>query len=411
MFPQLQIQQPDLGRALAQGHAIQGNRLQMLAQQRELDDQTGIRAALTEAGPGALEGDGSLLARLAGYGPRGIQLAQTIQQRGDQQRGQTREQLPLLAGMLDGVTPENYPEVRARALAAGLSPSILPEQFDPNRVAGLQRAASTLRDARAADAAASFNATLPGRMAVAQAGRTSVNVRLPPMENSFAQRTGTDLAEEAGQLGAAGRRSAETLRMVDRFEQGLQNFDTGAAAAARLTVGQVAQQLGIPDSVLPRGLNRDAVASAEDMRALTSQMLAGMIGPGGFPAQNFSNADREMLERALPNIANTPGGNQILLQAARAGAQRNLEVAQAWRQWQQQNGVTADSYLRFTRERLPQITERDVLTPLMANRPQQQGAPGSVAIPGANGLRASPPTAPGVTHRFNPATGRIEPVR
>lgn len=329
-----------------------------------------------------------------------LRMAQLQGQQAEQQerqRSQMREQLPLIASMLGGVTPENYGEVRARALAAGLSPQVLPETFDPVRVEGVRNAANALRSARIDEEVAKQNALLPGRLAVAEAGRTSVNVRLPPMENSFAQRAGTDLATEAGELGAAGRRAGDTLRMVERFERGLNNFNTGAFANARLTVGQALQQMGVPDDMLPRGVNRDATASAEDMRAITGQMLANMIGPGGFPAQNFSNADREMLERSLPNIANTPDGNRILLAAARAGAQRNMEVAQAWRQWQQQNGVTADSYLRFQRERLPQITERDIIAPLVANaRPAPAGG---VPIPGT-GMTASPAQSPGAPARL-----------
>lgn len=366
------------------GTLLQGAQTRSVLQ--DLADQQGLRAAASA--PGALEGNPEALSGLLRYGPRGVQLAQTIQQRADQQRGQIREQLPLIAGMLEGATPETWGEVRQRALAAGLSPSILPEQFDANRVAGLTRAAQAARAARAADAAATYEATLPGRMAVAAAGRTNVNVRLPPMENSFAQRAGTDLATEAGELASAGARSGDTLRQLRRFEQGMERFTTGTAAGARLTIGQAAQMFGIPDSALPAGINRGAVASGEEIRALTGQMLAGMIGPGGFPAQNFSNADREMLERSLPSIANTPEGNRALLAAARAAAERNVEVARAWREWQQQNGVSADSYLRFQRDRLPQIRERDIIAPLM---PRPTASASGVPGPGGVGTAAPPP--------------------
>lgn len=398
MIPPVQI--PDFAGTISRGVQTRG----MLA---ELADQQGIRDVLAQAGPGGLEGNPSVLSQLAGYGPRGIQLAQSIQQRGDQQRSALREQLPLIAGMLEGATPETWSEVRSRAMAAGISPSILPEVFDANRVAGVTRAAQAARQARADDAAATYNATLPGRMAVANAGRTSVNLRLPPMENSFAQRTGTSLAEEAGELAQGGRRAADTIRMVQRFERGLENFATGAAANTRQAIGQWAQQLGIPDNMLPAGVNRAATASAEEMRAITGQMLANMIGPGGFPAQNFSNADREMLERSLPNIASTPEGNRALLAASRAMAQRSLAVSQAWRTWQQQHGVSADSYLRFQRERMPQIVEQDILAPILGAvpaAPARATAPAGVPLPNSGGMTAEPPP---------PASGgwSIRPVR
>lgn len=384
-----QVQIPDFAGSLMRGEQAQASRLQMLAMQQDMADQQGLRAAAAQ--PGLMDGsNASALSGLLQYGPRGVQLAQTIQQRADQQRGAMREQLPLIGSMLEGATPETWGEVRARAQAAGINPSLLPEAFDPGRVANLARAAQAVRQAAVQSEVDKFNATLPGRIQVAGAGRTSVNVRLPPMENSFAQGVGTSLAQEASELPAAARRSADNLRMLERFERGLAAFDTGAAANARVTVGRALQQLGVPDSLIPQGINRDAIASAETMSSVSSQLLAGMIGPGGFPAQNFSNADREMLERALPNIANTPGGNRMLLTALRSGAQRNLEVAEAWRQWQQQNGVTAESYLRFQRERLPQITERDVIAPLMANANQQQQPPRAPSL--LDG--AQPPAAP-----------------
>lgn len=195
------------------------------------------------------------------------------------------------------------------------------------------------------------------------AARTNVNVRLPPMEQAFAQTTGQGLGKEALEVAAAGAKAADNLRNLQRFEAALERFPTGAAANTRLTIGQWAQQLGIPDSMLPQGLNRQATASAEEMRALTGQMLRDAIGPGGFPAQNFSNADREMLERSLASIGNTPEGNRQIIQNLRAAEQRNLEVAQALRDWMMKHGTTAESYLAFQQQVLPQIRERNLFAP------------------------------------------------
>lgn len=203
--------------------------------------------------------------------------------------------------------------------------------------------------------------------ALRRAGATSMSVRLPPMENAFAQTTGQGLGKEALDLSAAGAKAADTLRNLQRFDQALARFPTGAAANARLTIGQWAQQLGLPDEMLPQGVNRDATASAEEMRAITGEMLRGAIGPGGFPANNFSNADREMLEKSFANIGNTPEGNRQIITNMRAAAQRNLEVAQAWRDWMMRHGNTAESYMAFQQQVLPQIRERNIIAP-----PQQQ---------------------------------------
>lgn len=223
----------------------------------------------------------------------------------------------------------------------------------------------------------------------AGAARTSMNVRLPPMENAFAQTTGTSLGKEAAELGEAGSRAADTIRNLNRFEKAMDRFPTGAAANARLTIGRWAQQLGIPDSALPQGMDRNATASAEEMRSISSQMLTSMIGPGGFPANNFSDADRRVLENALANIGTSPEGNRAIIGAAKAAARRNLDVSRAWRDWQMQHGTTAESYLAFQQQRLPQIREKDVIAPMFG-----QSAPAPAAAGGAAARPAGRQAAP-----------------
>lgn len=244
------------------------------------------------------------------------------------------------------------------------------------------------------------------------AARNSMNVRLPPMENSFAQTTGSALGKEAAQLGEAGARAADTIRNLDRFSRAMDRFPTGAAANARLTIGQWAQQLGIPDSALPQGMDRNAVASAEEMRSISSQMLTSLIGPGGFPANNFSDADRKMLENALANIGTTPEGNRTIIEAGKAAARRNLDVARAWRDWQMQHGTTAESYLAFQQQRMPQIRERDVIAPLV--QPYVQSGTGARAGGGQPRQAAAPAAAPAAgagSYTAQQKTAAIEQAR
>ncbi|MGL4648827.1 MAG: hypothetical protein ACRC1H_05420, partial [Caldilineaceae bacterium] len=107
MIPQVQI--PDFVGTIQRGQALQQqgemSRLQMLAQQRALEDDAGFRAALADAAPALAGADEtarlSALSRLAGAGGmRGAQIA-----------------LPMIA------TERDRAEFRALMGGAGLAPS------------------------------------------------------------------------------------------------------------------------------------------------------------------------------------------------------------------------------------------------------------------------------------------------
>ena len=222
-------------------------------------------------------------------------------------------------------------------------------------------------------------------------------------ETSFANAYNKDLAEQASALAATPRRSAQTIARLDRAEALLDRFTTGAGANARLSVGALAQQLGVPDSVMSNlGLDRNAVAAGESIRGLTNQLLIGMLGSGGFPAQNFSNADRESLERALVSVANTPGGNRLIIATLRNAARVDQQVGQEWLRYSQRNGATADSYQRFLTERVPEITQGldpyagifEAVQSANLEAPPAGGA--AVPGPGGQGTATPPPAAPRV---------------
>ena len=222
-------------------------------------------------------------------------------------------------------------------------------------------------------------------------------------ETSFANAYNKDLAEQASALAATPRRAAQTIARLDRAEALLDRFTTGAGANARLSVGSLAQQLGVPDSVMSNlGLDRNAVAAGESIRGLTNQLLIGMIGSGGFPAQNFSNADRESLERALVSVANTPGGNRLIIATLRNAARVDQQVGQEWLRYSQRNGATADSYQRFLTERVPEITQGldpyagifEAVQSANLEAPPAGGA--AVPGPGGQGTATPPPAAPRV---------------
>jgi hypothetical protein len=226
--------------------------------------------------------------------------------------------------------------------------------------------------------------------------------------SAFDETYGKSLAERAAAIPVSGRNAGQTLTRLGRIDEILGRIGTGLGSGAKITAGQIAGQLGVPDDVLAGlGISRDQVASAENFRSLSSQMLTGLLGSGGFPSNNFSNADREALERAIPNLANSPQGNRVIVDVLRAGARRDLDISRAWIEWQKTNGSTMDSYQRFENERLPALSSSDVLAPLLrdvpAAEPPRQGNGGVVADPPAPPTANAPP-ASAIQHlRSNPA--------
>lgn len=217
----------------------------------------------------------------------------------------------------------------------------------------------------------------------------NVDTRQPPGETRFDQERGKTLAEEERAVVASMDTAGQTLRRLDQIDQAAQRFTTGVMSGARITAGQVAAQFGIPDEALRGlGISRDQVASGETIRSLQAQMLQGLIGPGGFPAANFSNADREMLERSLPGLQNSPQGNAAISAILRASSQRSMDIARSWNEYSRQNGASYQSFDRWTRDVRPTIQSRDILAPLLEGFAQQQPQPAGQA-----------PRAPGMVDR------------
>lgn len=243
-------------------------------------------------------------------------------------------------------------------------------------------------------------------------GRTPVRVpntvvNNNPGETSFDRERGKALAERASDWEAASTRSAQTLARLSRLEELNRQFSTGALATRRLSAGQLAAQLGIPNAVLEGlGIARDQVAAGEGIRSLTSQILVGLLGAGGFPTQNFSNADREMLERALPNLQNSPQGNAVIVTIMRAAAERDRSIGAAWREWTARNGESAESVRRFQAERLPAIVGTDVLAPILQDAFPTSDPGGGIPGPGGQGVATPPPAAGAPRPRARNAQGQ-----
>lgn len=214
-------------------------------------------------------------------------------------------------------------------------------------------------------------------------------------ETGFETDYGKGLAKDALGVVEAGRKATANLGELTRFEQTLRAAETGKLAAAGMTVGAYARSLGVPDETLTKlGFDPQKTINREAVLALAGRQLINQIGAGGFPAQGFSNADREFLERTVPGLNDTPEANSIKLEVIRRANQRQREMSDAWLT-ARDLGVPYEKFLR-------QWSEKVSREPAFADLAQRaapfagQGSPLLPPVPGDGGapVRNAPGTGP-----------------
>lgn len=402
MLPQIQV--PDIASSIARVEQIKQSRLQQLAAQQGMQDAQRLQGVLGEVGPALFGTDPAAqqtaLQRLLAEGGQGalpvafnaVQLAEGRAARAADEAHRDR----MFQLQQHQIGNANRPQYTYQVGEDGQIYAL--DQRNPSAQpipTGFRPQATRQSEPLAEVNTPEGPRLVPRSQAVGMepAPRSPQTVINNQGDNSFDREMGQSLAKRIDALDQAGTRAVRQINTLGRVERAMSEFETGAAAGARLTVGRVAQMLGIPDSALPQGMSKDALASGEFIQAQMGRALTEMIGSGGFPAQAFSNADREMLERSIFNIATTPGGNKLIIDTMRRAAQIDRDIAGAWREWQRENGSTRESAERFFRDRVPQIVTEDPYAAIIAAG-QNQPAPGNT-IPGPGGVgTATPPPAP-----------------
>lgn len=157
-------------------------------------------------------------------------------------------------------------------------------------------------------------------------------------ETEESKAIGKAAGEAASDVFKAGARAGQTLQRLTRMADLLDRAQTGKLAPAQMTVAQWGKALGFSDDTMKGlGLNPESVGSAEALQGLINQAVTGMIGAGGFPANNFSDADRKFLERSFPELQKTPEGNRLVLETLRISAERDRDKATAYAKWRKEN--------------------------------------------------------------------------
>lgn len=176
-------------------------------------------------------------------------------------------------------------------------------------------------------------AWLQGKKEIAQAGRavSNTNVNMPPMESEEQKALGKDLADQYSGIQKAGLTASGSLNNLGRMKSLLTGIETGRLTPAQTEVASVLDSLGIKiDKNLPQ---KQAAAALSNELALRAKNQGGEnLMPGA-----MSDPDRRFLVEMVPGLANTPGGNAIILETLTLKAQRDQEVAKMARDYRNKN--------------------------------------------------------------------------
>jgi hypothetical protein len=232
-----------------------------------------------------------------------------------------------------------------------------------------------------------------------QAGATAITVD-NRAENAEAVKIGEGAGGRANATMDAARAASKTLYSLSRVNTILQDVQQGKVEPARQTISAWAKSFGLDDTAAERlGLDPKGVGSAQALTALVNEMVVGKIGSGGFPANNFSDADRRFLETTVPQLGNDPRANKIIVEVARRVALTDIQKAKEWSDWRQQPGNKKKSYDDFEISYATTAADRDLFGDLARDAQALVGTGRGAPGPQGAGAASSPPSnarAPGV---------------
>ena len=81
----------------------------------------------------------------------------------------------------------------------------------------------------------------------------------------------------------------------------------------------------------------DQIADKQVFQAISNQLTLGNLGSGGMPTNNFSNTDRDFVNKIVTNLGDDERSNHIKLEVAAAAKQRNIEKMEAWSEYREAN--------------------------------------------------------------------------
>lgn len=233
----------------------------------------------------------------------------------------------------------------------------------------------------------------PGYQIIAQ------GARVPKVDNAYDQTEGKNLAEERQGIADDAKVGRQTLPLVDILGTLFDQVGTGKTVPMTTTLKGWAKSLGVD---LPALGITDNVGSAEAASALTREVSLKFIQQ---TKGSVSNAEMQIFAAMVPNIANTPEGNTILLNAMRAVAKRQIEIEKAARQYESQRGGRIDRGFADIKGEI--FARHPLFPPGLAEQATRAPAPGPGPAPPPRGLtpQPAPTSAPASAPQAAPSAG------
>ncbi|HWL04243.1 MAG TPA: hypothetical protein VNQ99_04820 [Xanthobacteraceae bacterium] len=211
-----------------------------------------------------------------------------------------------------------------------------------------------------------------------KAGATAITTNMRG-ENAEAAAIGKAAGERAAETMKTAGAATKSLANVSRIEALLNQVSQGKLEPARMTVSAWAKSLGLnSDAAEALGLDPKGVGSAQALQALINESVVGKIGSGGFPANNFSDADREFLVGIFPQLGNDPRANRILTETAKRVYQTDREKGRAWLAFRRNPNTRDRSFDDFEMEWADKVAKEDRFGDLRHKAEEIIGSPRAV---------------------------------
>jgi hypothetical protein len=151
-------------------------------------------------------------------------------------------------------------------------------------------------------------------------------------EKQEAKTVGAGFGEQYLESQKAGRNAITKIGKLDRMESLLKGMTTGKLTPAITQIQAVADAFGVKiDSTL--GAKQALIALSNEI-ALDFRNPAGGAGMPG----NLSNYDLQFLRSMPPDLAKTTEGNHLIIQTARAIAERDQHTSRMARDYRKKHG-------------------------------------------------------------------------
>jgi hypothetical protein len=171
-------------------------------------------------------------------------------------------------------------------------------------------------------------------------------------QSEFEKHYGEGQAKSALATLDRGNAAVDKLQKIELTQSLLQKVQTGKLAPAQATIGAWAEAVGMkPETLKSLGVDPNMAMASQAAQGLMAQQTISMIGQGGFPANNFSDADRKFLQQIPGSISNVQGANEIAGEIGRRVAQRDIDKANAWAD-ARGNGVGYEKFERDWRKKV-----------------------------------------------------------